>query len=104
MTFDTNITWRTTDIDLRCGTNGRPILKPGQHLMEIKIPDAFPMELARKMSELGIFPTSISKYGRAYTDMMIQMTRKNIKVYDYETINSVAYNTGFRKKGDMAYA
>ncbi|MBR6402351.1 MAG: polyphosphate polymerase domain-containing protein [Eubacterium sp.] len=104
VTFDTNITWRTTDIDLRKGTDGRQILKPGQHLMEIKIPDAFPLELSRKMSELGIFPVSISKYGRAYTDMIKQMMKSNIKIYDYETINNVAYNKGFIKKGEVAYA
>ena len=72
--------------------------------MEIKIPDAFPLELSRKMSELGIFPVSISKYGRAYTDMIKQMMKSNIKIYDYETINNVVYNKGFIKKGEVAYA
>ena len=104
VTFDTNITWRTNDIDLRKGTDGRQILAPGQHLMEIKIPDSFPMELAQKMSELGIFPVSISKYGRAYNDMITQMAMRHIEIYDYEAINRVAYNAGFSKKGEMAYA
>ena len=37
--------------------------------MEVKIANAFPMKLARIFSELGIFPVSFSKYGRAYMDM-----------------------------------
>ena len=105
VTFDTNITWRTSEIDLRRGTDGNQILTPGQHLMEIKIPESFPMELAQKMSELGIFPVSVSKYGRAYTDMITQMARKHIQIYDYEAINRVAYNNGYNgRKGEMAYA
>ena len=66
VTFDTNITWRVDDLDLIDGSNGQKIIKSWQHLMEIKIPDAFPMELSRRMSELGIFPVSISKYGMGY--------------------------------------
>ena len=37
--------------------------------MEIKVTDAMPLFLARKLSELEIFPVSFSKYGRAYMDM-----------------------------------
>lgn len=90
VTFDTNITWRTTDIDLRKGTDGRQILEPGQHLMEIKIPLAFPLELSRRMSELGIFPVSISKYGRAYIAMIKEAENRFSNVYEYEAAGSTS--------------
>lgn len=66
VTFDRNIRWRDTELDLRAGSDGELLLKPGQRLMEIKITDAMPLPLARTLSELGIYPTSLSKYGEAY--------------------------------------
>ena len=96
VTFDTNITWRTEDLDLRLGTEGRQILEEGQYLMEIKIPESFPMELSRRMSELGIFPVSVSKYGKAYTAMIAQATARHIHAYDYVAMNNM--------KGEEAYA
>ena len=69
VTFDTNIQWSTDKPDLRREVRGREILKEGEWLMEIKVAEGMPMYLARRLSELKIFPTSFSKYGRAYTDM-----------------------------------
>ena len=66
ITFDTNLRWRTTDLDLRAGDYGEPILPPDRILMEVKIPGAAPLWLARLFSELGIVPTSFSKYGTWY--------------------------------------
>lgn len=34
--------------------------------MEVKISNAAPLWLAQALSEIGIFPVSFSKYGRAY--------------------------------------
>ncbi|MCR5250565.1 MAG: polyphosphate polymerase domain-containing protein [Lachnospiraceae bacterium] len=70
ITLDENISYDESCKDLRELTAGRPILPEGQCLMEIKVCNGFPCELARKMSELSIFPVSFSKYGRAYQDMM----------------------------------
>lgn len=66
ITFDTNLRWRDTDLDLRLGDHGAPILPPDQILMEIKIPGTAPVWLARLLSEIGAFPTSFSKYGTCY--------------------------------------
>ena len=38
--------------------------------MEIKLPGAAPLWLARLLSENDIFPTSFSKYGAAYQPML----------------------------------
>ena len=66
ITFDKNLYWRDWDLDLRLGVYGNAILPEGARLMEVKIPDAMPLWLAHKFDELKIYPTSFSKYGRAY--------------------------------------
>ena len=67
ITFDTNIRWRTTDLDLRCGDYGVPLGGYGDVLMEIKIPGTAPLWLAHLLSEAGVFSTSFSKYGSCYS-------------------------------------
>ena len=69
VTFDSNITWSILRMDLRSAGSGRKLLDDGQQLMEIKVSNAMPMGLARKLSELAIFPVSFSKYGSGYADM-----------------------------------
>lgn len=66
VTFDTDIRWRTSRLDLREGDGGQPLLDPDQILMEIKIPGALPIWLCRAMEELGIRQRSFSKYGTCY--------------------------------------
>ncbi len=79
ITFDREIRWRTDRLDLRVGAKGEDLLKPGQRLMEVKIANAFPIELARMFSELGIFPVSFSKYGRGYqTFLMRSLARADV--------------------------
>lgn len=70
VTFDSNIEWNSDCRDLRQIKTGRQLIKNGQRLMEIKIAGAFPIDLSMKLSELGIFPTSFSKYGAGYKAMM----------------------------------
>ena len=66
ITFDTDLRWRDTDLDLRLGDHGTPIGDPGMILMEIKIPGVCPLWLSRLLSQTGVFPTSFSKYGSCY--------------------------------------
>lgn len=66
LTFDENITYRAEDIDLRSGVYGKKLLNEGEHIMELKIPDAMPVWFAHILTELDIFPGSFSKYGSAY--------------------------------------
>lgn len=54
ITFDHNIRWRETELDLCAGSHGEPIIAPGQVLMELKIPGAAPLWLAHMLSELEI--------------------------------------------------
>ncbi len=69
VTFDKNITWRTDMLDLSAGTDGSLLLPDGLCLMELKLPGAMPLWLSHRLDELGIYPVSFSKYGKAYTEM-----------------------------------
>lgn len=70
ITFDSRIRWRDHALDLSRGMDGRPVLEDDLCLMEIKIPGATPLWLARALSDAGVFPTHFSKYGRAYQIML----------------------------------
>ena len=70
VTFDTKIEWDTESLDLRYKSIGIPILKEGEYMMEIKVKDSMSYELTEKLSELGIFPASFSKYGRGYAEKL----------------------------------
>ena len=49
ITFDTNLRWRDTDVNLRLGDHGAPIALPcGDVLMEVKIPGACPLWLCHR--------------------------------------------------------
>ena len=71
ITFDTNLRWRDTEVDLRCGDHGTFLLPEDAILMEIKIPGAAPLWLARLLSENQIFSTSFSKYGAYYKQVVL---------------------------------
>ena len=66
ITFDTNLRWRTTDLDLRRGDYGAPISGYGEVLMEIKIPDTAPLWLSHLLAKAEAYPASYSKYGACY--------------------------------------
>lgn len=71
VTFDTNILWREEKMDLREEAWGNPILEPGQYLMEIKIAGSMPIWLSDILDECEIYPSSFSKYGKAYLDKQL---------------------------------
>lgn len=75
ITFDRNLRWRNTELDLRCGSAGELLMQPGEVLMEIKIPGSAPLWLARMLSELAIFPTGYSKYGTCYREHLLSNQR-----------------------------
>ena len=58
--------YRSYNLSLAAGVEGESILEPGQHLMELKAGGAIPVWLTKILDELGIYPASFSKYGRAY--------------------------------------
>lgn len=66
ITFDRKITYRENELELDKGVWGSELLNHGQCLMEIKVPGAFPLWLSHMLDELEIYPSSFSKYGKAY--------------------------------------
>ena len=71
ITFDTALRARSNDMDLRLGDHGVPLLEDDLRLMEIKIPGAAPLWLARLLSENGIYSSSFSKYGEYYKQFIL---------------------------------
>ena len=66
ITFDSNIRYRTEDLDLIYGDAGKKFFEDNIYIMEIKFEGACPLWLARTLSEMKIYPHSFSKYGNAY--------------------------------------
>ena len=72
ITFDTDLTYRTENVNLISGSYGAKLLPEGSVLMEIKCGDAYPLELVRLLEKYSIYPTSFSKYGLAYTKLALK--------------------------------
>lgn len=70
ITFDSNIIWRTDNLELTSGIYGNYLLSDDEILMEIKIPDAMPLWLSHILDSLNIYQISFSKYGMAYMQMI----------------------------------
>lgn len=70
VTFDENIRYRETELDLRAGTHGSPILFEDSIIMEVKVPKAIPLWLVRAFSENQIYSNSFSKYGTCYQNFL----------------------------------
>ncbi len=76
ITFDENILYRTTDLSLTIDAKGKPLLNDGYSLMEIKTANAIPIWLSNKLTNLKIFKTSFSKYGKAYEDIILKTKKE----------------------------
>lgn len=81
LTFDRKITERRFDLSLGYESYGNYIIGADQRLMEVKVSDAMPEWLVKKLSELGIFKTSFSKYGRAYENFIKDQIRNEKHIY-----------------------
>lgn len=71
LTLDKNILFRAERLSLYDGIGGERLIRPDETLMEIKLPDAMPVWMARLFSSLGIFPVSFSKYGTGYKNILL---------------------------------
>ncbi len=71
ITFDKNIRFRESHLDLSQGNWGTPLLEPGKTLMEIKLQGAMPLWLSQLLTMHAIYPTSFSKYGACYKEHLL---------------------------------
>ena len=77
ITFDDNIRWRTTDLNFNSETYGSLLLADGWSLMEIKVDTALPVWLSEILTGCGVYETTFSKVGRAYTQMLEQKSKES---------------------------
>lgn len=80
VTFDENIRYRETDLDLRAGTHGNPVLTEDLIIMEIKVPKAIPLWFVKVLSEYQIYSHSFSKYGTCYQKYLLQNSFQKGKI------------------------
>ena len=66
ITFDRNLLWRITELDLEKGVFGKEHLPENACIMEIKTDGGMPLWLCEALSNLKIYPQSFSKYGSIY--------------------------------------
>lgn len=78
VTFDKNIRYRTTELNLHSDLQGNLILPNGEVMMEIKTAGAYPRWLIDLLNKNKIYKTSFSKYGQAYKLQLQNQTQKEI--------------------------
>ena len=66
ITFDTNIKYRTENVNLLPSISDIKLLPNNLVLMELKVPFSIPYDFAKYLSSEKIFETPFSKYGTAY--------------------------------------
>ncbi len=109
ITFDKNIRWRTDKVSLTKGPGGKTLLAPETSLMEIKTSSAMPVWLMKILSEAEARPSSFSKYGRAYQEILATALNRKREIKERlgkdndEYIRKHIYNgntdtTGLRNK------
>lgn len=78
VTFDSSLRWKDRDLRLEGRGPGTLLLPRTSVLMEVKVSGALPLWLCRIFGELGIVPTSYSKYGAYYQEYRLE---KNGVIY-----------------------
>ena len=77
LTIDDNPRFRTDRLTLTESMDGVSLLPPGGAILEIKVQDAMPLWLTHILSEGQIYKSSFSKYGEAYRQQLMQVSRKD---------------------------
>ncbi len=81
ITFDFDITYKISNLDLKNESNGIKILNDNLVLMEIKTAYSYPIWLTKILSDLKIYKTGFSKYGEAYKLELNKNIRKSEEKY-----------------------
>lgn len=82
LTFDRKITERRDDLFLSSPSYGNQIIDENERLMEVKVSDSIPDWLIKCLSDMKVYKTSFSKYGRAY-EMYIENNILNNRSVQY---------------------
>lgn len=98
VTFDENIRYRQEDLSLDAAIYGKPLLHPGESLMEIKAANAIPLWMSRQLATQHICQTSFSKYGTAYQNILAEariQANHNTQPYG-AALQNIITNGGFQ--------
>lgn len=105
ITFDQNLLWRETDLDLHTGVFGKQIIPEDEIIMEVKTGMGIPLWLTEILTREKIYKTSFSKYATAYRQKVVaEMAEKAFEAtveqlleehaaptqYAYESLPNVA--------------
>lgn len=71
ITFDTGIRYRADYLSMSDITSGTKLLPQNELIMEIKTAGAMPLWLSHILDSEKIYPSSFSKYGTAYRQMLL---------------------------------
>lgn len=71
VTFDDTILCRQEALSLEEGVWGTPLLPDGYVLLELKTAGGIPLWMTRFLTQSHIYKTSFSKYGTAYTNLIL---------------------------------
>lgn len=72
ITVDSAIRWRDHGLSLSRGDSGALLLPEDRCIVEIKTSSAMPCELSGLLADMRIYPTSFSKYGTAYQQLLAE--------------------------------
>lgn len=78
LTFDTRIRNRIARMDLEEGGESGSLLPEGYRLMETKVMGATPLWFSHILADCEIYPTSFSKYGNFYKQMIDARPRADV--------------------------
>jgi len=85
ITFDTNIRTRRYDLRLDIANYGDLLLPPDLWVMEAKLDQTAPLWFAELLSRYKIYPTTFSKYGTEYQQMLLHSNNKILEL-EYKQI------------------
>ena len=71
ITFDSNIKARDYNLDLSKGSYGQFILEPDKYILEVKTLESIPLWFVKLLTECKVMPCGFSKYGEAYTQLVL---------------------------------
>lgn len=72
VTFDSNVLAREYDLNIDSKNYGTKILSEDKYIMEIKTLSSIPLWFVEILNEMQIIPCGFSKYGEAYTQLILK--------------------------------
>ena len=88
ITFDRNVRFRDWNFDMTRQPVGIPLLGEGRIVMEVKVPDAYPLWMTHLFWSLDIRQQHFSKYGTAYAAHIAPAAGRPASISQKEALHS----------------